>query len=106
MIDILRLALPFTLWLAAFSTVYGLHGFLCATPGGNPIMAKSVLMIAWALLLALQVAILISFRSDRFVFSSVWTKKISVTLALAAIIANIWTFLPIVVTTGCRALAL
>ena len=66
---ILRLSLPLTLWLAAFSAVYGLHGLLCSSRWAAfvPELPGRALLAGAALVaVALQIALLAVLRSSRW----------------------------------------
>ncbi|MGP3698576.1 hypothetical protein [Rhodobacter sp. NSM] len=95
---ILRIALPLTLWLAGFSAVYGLHGLICAGgwPGGRPALIAAALAA-----FALQVALFLGLRSRRFGAPSGFVRRTSLLLGIVAILATIWTLLPVAVTSTC-----
>jgi len=103
--DILRLSLPLTLWLATFSGLYALHGLLCSSrfaQAATPDEAGRFLLTAAALLaVALQVALLLALRSGRWGAPSGFVRRTSLTLGLIALVATIWTSLPIAAVSHC-----
>jgi hypothetical protein len=64
--DILRISVPLTAWLAAFSAVYGLQGLVCsdrwAEAGLDLAAGRIAMTIAWATAVALQFAFLTPLR--------------------------------------------
>lgn len=95
---ILRIALPLTLWLAGFSAVYGLHGLVCSGgwPGGRPL-----LIAGGAAVLALQLALLLALRSQRFGDPAPFVRRTSLLLAIVGLAATLWTLIPVAVTSTC-----
>ena len=102
--DILRLTVPLTVWLASFSAVYGLHGLVCSDrwpeTGSSP-WGRAALVAVWLTAVALQVAFLAVLRSRRFGSASVFVRGVSLTLAVVAVVATVWTLMPVVTTTAC-----
>ena len=105
MTDILRISVPLTAWLAAFSAVYGLHGLVCSErwiqAGLTLPMGRIALVAAWMGAILIQVALLLALRSPRFASRSGFVRGVSLSLAIAALVAAIWTLLPVAVTTAC-----
>lgn len=105
MTDILRLSVPLTVWLAAFSAVYGLQGLVCsdrwAEAGLDLTVGRIALTSAWAAAVALQLVFLLALRSPRFTSRSAFVHGVSRTLAVAALVATLWTLLPVVTTSAC-----
>ncbi|WP_028035499.1 hypothetical protein [Chelativorans sp. J32] len=105
MTDILRISVPLSAWLAAFSVVYGLQGFVCSgrwTAAGRDLAdGHLTLIMVWAAATALQVAFLLALRSPRFASPSPFMRRLSVTLAVAALVATLWTLFPIAVSEVC-----
>lgn len=105
MTDILRISVPLTVWLAAFSAVYGLHGLVCSerwAAGGLDLAAgRAALIIASVVATALQVAFLLALRSPGFASPSPFVRRVSLILAIAALVATLWTLIPVAVTTAC-----
>lgn len=105
MTDILRLSVPLTFWLTAFSAIYGLQGLVCSPrwPEGPDLSAgRAVLIGAWLVSIALQAAILLALRSPRFASRSTFVRETSQALAVVALIATIWTLAPVAITSICR----
>ncbi len=104
--EILRISVALTAWLAAFSAIYGLQGIVCSDrwshAGFDLAAGRAVLIAAWAAAIALQLALLRALRSPRLASRSVFVRRVSVTLCVAAIVATVWTQLPIVTTSICR----
>ncbi len=101
---ILRLSLPLTLWLAAFSAVYGLHGLLCSSRWAAiaPELPGRALLVGAALVaLALQMVLLAVLRSSRWPHPSVAIHGISMVLATAALVGTAWTLVPVLATSPC-----
>lgn len=105
MTDILRISVPLTVWLSAFSAVYGIQGLVCsprwAQAGLDVTSGRGVMVAAWVAAGALQVAFLLALRSPRFASPSPWVRWVSVLLAVVALVATVWTLLPIVTITAC-----
>ncbi|MEA5160301.1 hypothetical protein U5903_05875 [Cereibacter johrii] len=95
---ILRIALPLTLWLAGFSAVYGLHGLVCSGgwPGG-----RLLLIAGGGAVLALQLGFLLALRSRRFGDPGRFVRGTSLLLAVVALVATLWTLIPVAVTSTC-----
>ncbi|WPY96492.1 hypothetical protein T8T21_17205 (plasmid) [Limimaricola variabilis] len=101
---ILRLSLPLTLWLAAFSAVYGLHGLLCSSRWAAfvpEVPGRALLAGAALVAVALQIALLAVLRSSRWPRPSVAIHGISMVLATAALVGTAWTLLPVLATSHC-----
>ncbi|GGL78456.1 hypothetical protein [Wenxinia marina] len=104
MSDILRLSLPLTLWLASFSAVYGLQGLLCSSrwaPLADGGAGRLLLVVAAALAVAAQAALLLALRSPRWRANSAFVRSASLALAATALIATAWTLLPVAVVSYC-----
>lgn len=103
--DILRISVPLTVWLAAFSAIYGLQGIICSdrwTEAGLDLAAGRVaLVVAWIAVIALQFAFLLALRSPRYGSRHTFVRGVSLILAVAAIVTTVWTLLPIVTTSVC-----
>ncbi|EIM26780.1 hypothetical protein [Microvirga lotononidis] len=105
MTDILRIAVPLTAWLAAFSAVYGLQGLVCsprwAEAGFDLAAGRAAMTAAWIAAAILQVAFLLALRSPRFASRSAFVRGVSLTLAVVALVATLWTLVPVVTTSAC-----
>lgn len=102
--DILRLTVPATVWLASFSAVYGLQALICSDrwpeADGHP-WGRAALVALWLTAVALQAAFVVALRSRRFGSASVFFRGVSLTLAVVALVATVWTLMPLVTTTAC-----
>ena len=105
MTDILRISVPLTAWLAAFSAVYGLQGLVCserwADVGLGLAAGRAAMTVAWAAAVALQLALLLALRSPRFASGSAFVRRVSLALAISALVATVWTLIPVVTTSAC-----
>jgi hypothetical protein len=105
MTDILRLSLPLSVWIAAFSGVYGLEGIVCSdqwvTGGLSLGQGRMALIAAWAAAVAVQVILLVGLRMPRFASSLPWVQRVSTILAWVALVATMWSLLPVATTSLC-----
>ena len=105
MTDILRISLPLTVWLAAFSAIYGLEGLVCSSrwveAGFGPTAGRGALVVTWVLAVATQVAFVLALRSPAVASPSRFVRKVSLALAAAALVATVWTLMPVATTTLC-----
>ena len=103
--DVLRISAPLTVWLAAFSAVYGLEGLVCSERWEEARLGlgagRVALIAAWVLALMIQAAMLLALRSPRFASKRPFVRTLSLTLAVVALIATAWTLLPVVTTSLC-----
>ncbi|GAD57513.1 hypothetical protein [Limimaricola cinnabarinus] len=101
---ILRLSLPLTLWLAAFSAIYGLHGLLCSSRWAAvaPELPGRVLLVgATIAALALQALLLAFLRSPRWPQPDAAIRRVSMVLAVAALVGTAWTLIPALAMSHC-----
>lgn len=107
MTEVLRMALPLTLWLISFSALYGLHGLVCAAdwplaPGPAGIAwGRLALLTGAALAILAQLAVLVALGRTRLGPTPGFLRRATLTLATAALIAAIWTSLPAAVLPIC-----
>lgn len=105
MIDILRISVPLTVWLASFSAVYGIEGLVCsrrwAESGLDLQTGRVALIAAWMLAIALQIAFLLALRAPRLASPSGFVQGVSLALAVTALVATVWTLFPVVATSLC-----
>ncbi|MTE01196.1 hypothetical protein GIY56_12955 [Paracoccus sp. YIM 132242] len=105
MTDILRLSLPLSVWIAAFSAVYGLEGIVCsdhwAAAGLSLGQGRAALLVAWAAAIAVQVVLLAGLRMPRFASSLPGVQRIAAILAAVALVATVWSLLPVAATSLC-----
>ena len=104
--DILRISLPLTIWIAAFSAVYGLEGIICSdlwTKAGLSLgQGRVTLIVSWAIAIVLQVVLLFSLRMPRFGSSLPWVQRTSTVLAWVALVATTWSLMPVLTASLCR----
>ncbi|MCQ3829750.1 hypothetical protein [Microbulbifer elongatus] len=104
MSDLLRLLIAPLVWLAAFSAVYGLQGFGCATElndvifAGVPLM-RAGLILVWVLTIATLVGILVWLERSSPILE--WTSRISRITAWVAIVASVWALFPVTFASIC-----
>ena len=100
MIEILRLSLPITLWITGFGAVYALQGLSCSRHWPTDIDARPVLLAAWFVAVAVQVlclmAVLYAPSRSRFIQST------ALAIAGSAVIAAIWTMMPVLAVSVCQ----
>lgn len=101
----LRISVPLTVWLAAFSVVYGLQGVVCserwAEAGLDHAAGRAVMTVAFVAAVILQLALLLALRSPRFASRSAFMRRVSLILAISALVATLWTLLPVVTISAC-----
>jgi hypothetical protein len=94
-----------TVWLGLFSAVYGLEGLVCSDRwvemGFGREAGRVALLAAWTSAIALQLLLLFGLRSRRFASPSVFGQGISLALAGAALLATVWTLLPVAMNSLC-----
>lgn len=104
--DILRISVPLTVWLAAFSAVYGLEGLVCSDrwsgAGLGAADGRAALLTAAIAAVALQGVLLLGLRSPRFASPSGFVQGVSLALAVVALVATAWTLLPVATISLCR----
>jgi peptidoglycan biosynthesis protein MviN/MurJ (putative lipid II flippase) len=106
-IEALGLVAGFGLWSLAFVLIYGAHGLACGVgvrPGHWDGVTRAALIGLWLAALAAHLWLIWWLRrrwraadepSIRFV------RLVSLTLALAALPASLWTYLPVATLTIC-----
>jgi len=105
MTDILRILIAPLVWLAAFSSIYGLHGIICAhdvaggTFGGA--QPRAILVGAYGFAILMQVALIIVLYSQRLTSRSGFVRFVSRATGWVGLVATVWSLLPVVVTTYC-----
>jgi hypothetical protein len=105
--DVLRLSLPLTLWLITFSALYGLHGLICAgnwgaDPGlGSLPLGRTALLAAAAVALLTQGAMIFLLFGSRVGAASGFLRQTSLALAVVALVATVWTVVPIALLPTC-----
>ena len=103
--DLLLVLIAPLVWLAAFSAVYALQGFGCATGmhqttfAGMPFL-RAVLVLGSVITVAIQLGILLWL--ERIPPTLGWTRHVSRITAWVALVAAIWTLFPVAVTSLCK----
>ncbi|MGR3467199.1 MAG: hypothetical protein ACU0CI_04915 [Shimia sp.] len=100
MSDLLRLSVPLSVWLSAFSAIYGLQGLICAghIPEG---LGRALLVGGWLFAVILQIALLLAIRRPAWASDSAFVQTLATTLAIVAIFAAIWAQMPVLFATTC-----
>lgn len=101
MSDIVRLSVPLTFWLAAFSAVYGLNGLLCSGSGLSLDAGRAPLVAAALAAVAIQLVLLQALRSERYASPSSFVRRLSLALSIVALLATWWTLLPVAFASQC-----
>ena len=97
--EIMRLSLPITLWLVGFSAVYALQGFSCSRHWPDHLAARPLLIASWISVVLIQVfslAIILYVPS-----TSRFLQKTAVTIAVTAVVAALWTSMPVLTGMNC-----
>lgn len=97
--EIFRLSLPLTLWLVGFSAVYAILGLTCSRHWEIGVDAGPILFAASAVFVFIQAAALATVLYAPS--PSQFVQKTAVMIAVTALIAAIWTALPVLATTAC-----
>lgn len=99
MIEILRISIPLTVWISGFSALYALQGLTCSRHWPAALDAQTVLLIASAVAVVAQALCLLAIRCT--LSSSCFVQNTATSLAVTALVAAIWSMLPVVATTAC-----
>ncbi|MFP5479426.1 MAG: hypothetical protein ACLGIE_07010 [Alphaproteobacteria bacterium] len=99
MSQILRLALPWTLWLIGFSALYGLQGLTCSRHWPEGIAPRTALVAAAALHVLMQGLVLAQATRPA---PSRFAQQIAMMPSAAALAAALWTSLPVLSVTICN----
>lgn len=97
---VLRIALPLAVWLAAFSAVYGLNGWLCTTDLADA-TARAVLAAAVLLAVAVQASLILWLRRSDWHAAGPLLRGVALTLAVVALIGTVWTLVPGLMLSRC-----
>ena len=62
---------------------------------------RSALIAAWIAAVVLQVIFLILLRTPRFGSSLPWVQRVSTILGCVALVATVWSLMPVVTTSLC-----
>ena len=107
MMDMVRILIAPTAWLAAFSAVYGLHGVACSF-GWAEIglwgfsLMRIALTAAWLASIALLALILAGLYAPRFASRSGLVRRVSKGTGWVGLVATIWSLFPVVATSTCQ----
>ena len=106
MTDVLRIIIAPLAWLATFSAVYGLHGFLCGhgidgTILGVMPLERAVMAGAFGVSVMLLAAVLWGLHAPRFASDSPFVRFVSRTTGWVGFVATVWTLFPALATTSC-----
>lgn len=108
--DVLRILISPVVWLASFTAVYALHGFVCALdPGVSGIgvsgfgisWIRIVLVAAFLFAAALQIVLLALLYSPRFGSAPGFARSVSRTSGWVGLVATVWTLFPTLATSTC-----
>jgi hypothetical protein len=102
--EVFRIALPLSLWLVSFSAIYALHGVICGAQVAwltDPAMARTALVLAWLMAVSAQIAVLIGLLHPRLGGPPGVARWIAIALAVAALVAVVWTLFPVAVLSLC-----
>jgi len=99
MSTIVRLALPLTLWLVSFSTVYAVQALGCSRHWPATLDPRGALLAAIALAGAVQALTL--WALVRNPAPAPPMQRIIAIVGVVALVASVWTLLPAALTTAC-----
>lgn len=99
MTNVLRIALPFTLWIIGFSAVYALQGFTCSRHWLPGLDGRMAIIAATGLFVVLQGLVLAAYLWRPA--PSHFVQRTSTILAAAALAAAVWISLPVLTLTVC-----
>ncbi|MEO1910223.1 MAG: hypothetical protein ABGX10_07345 [Paracoccus sp. (in: a-proteobacteria)] len=97
---VIRIALPLTMWLAAFSAVYGLNGWLCTT-GVSAATARTLVAAAVLLAIAMQAGLIWWLRRSDWAAAGPVLRHVALTLGVVALIGTVWTLVPGLMLSRC-----
>lgn len=99
MTHVLRLSLPFTLWIVGFSAIYALQGLSCSRHWPEGLDARTALILVAALFVLAQGILLAAILATPS--PSKFLQTTTAVLGAAALGAAFWTALPVMAITGC-----
>ncbi len=104
--DVVRIVIAMLVWLALFSALYGLEGVGCAVGWQHvqvtgATLFQAAMTLAFFVALLILVAVLVALRSPRFRSASPFVAQISVILAVAALVAGVWTLFQALALSHC-----
>ncbi|WP_069300437.1 hypothetical protein [Neptunicoccus sediminis] len=101
---ILRILIAPLVWLVCFSAVYGLHALACDSAFGafaGSSTARIVLLVAFVLALALQLAIFWYLHRPNQAAPAGFLRFVTRASAWTGLVATIWTLFPVVALSTC-----
>lgn len=98
--EILRLSLPFTVWIIGFCAIYALQGLSCSRHWPEALEPRAALIAAAATYVASQGLVLLLVR--RAPATSVFVTRIATLVAVAALAAALWVSLPVLALSVCH----
>ncbi len=106
MTDLLRILIAPLVWLAAFISVYALHGLLCALQMHGMVLGipleRLSLVTAYGLAILMQIVLLLAvYRGWPLAPSSEFVRFVSRVTGWTGLMATIWSLLPVMMTTSC-----
>jgi hypothetical protein len=99
MTNVLRIAMPFTIWIIGFSAVYALQGLACSRHWPPGLDERTALIVAAALFIGVQGLVLGAILARPA--TSHFAQRTATILATAALGAAVWTLLPMLTLTVC-----
>lgn len=99
MTNVLRIALPFTLWIIGFCAVYALQGLACSRHWPPGLDGRTALIAAAALFVVVQGLVLAAILSRPS--PSRFAQRTATIVAAAALAAAVWTSLPVLALSVC-----
>ena len=106
MTDLLRILIAPLVWLACFSTAYGLHGLICGHNLGGEVFALPVprapMVLAYVFAVILQIVLLVALYLRQFESPSGFVRLVSRTTGWVGLIAAVWSLFPVVMITSCN----
>jgi hypothetical protein len=101
---VLYLSLPLTLWLVSFSGLYGVHGLACSAAWGSQSGPVGLTLGQVVLFAAGGTAILVQMAGLALLARTApgFARRISLALAAVALVATVWTALPIFLLPICQ----
>lgn len=99
MTDVLRIALPFTLWIIGFCALYALQGLACSHHWPTGLDGRTALVAAAALFVLGQGVVLAAVLSRPA--ATRFAQRVATILAVAALAAAVWISLPLLALTVC-----
>ncbi|MGR3825295.1 MAG: hypothetical protein ACU0A5_22210 [Salipiger marinus] len=105
MTEVTRIFAPILIWLGLFTGVYALHGLGCGLGWpqqdlGPASLHRVALIAAWGVAILLQAAVLYLVARP-WASHSPLVQQVTVTLAISAVVAMVWTLFPVAFASSC-----